>query len=32
MPPTKSALEGGKDAFENGFLKVFTDEIYPGAR
>jgi multiple sugar transport system substrate-binding protein len=32
MPPTKSALEGGKAAFENGFLKVFTDEIYPGAR
>jgi multiple sugar transport system substrate-binding protein len=32
MPPTKSALEGGKTAFENGFLKVFTDDIYPGAR
>ncbi len=32
MPPTKSALEAGKAAFENGFLKVFTDEIYPGAR
>jgi multiple sugar transport system substrate-binding protein len=32
MPPTKSALEGGKDAFQSGFLKVFTDQIYPGAR
>ena len=32
MPPTKSALEGGKAAFQSGFLKVFTDEIYPGAR
>ena len=32
MPPTKSALEAGKAAFENGFLKIFTDEIYPGAR
>jgi multiple sugar transport system substrate-binding protein len=32
MPPTKSALEAGKAAFQNGFLKTFTDEIYPGAR
>jgi multiple sugar transport system substrate-binding protein len=32
MPPTKSALEAGKAAFENGFLKIFTNEIYPGAR
>ena len=32
MPPRKSALEGGKDAFQSGFLKVFTDDIYPGAR
>ena len=32
MPPTKSALEAGKAAFESGFLKIFTDEIYPGAR
>ena len=32
MPPRKSALEAGKAAFENGFLKIFTDEIYPGAR
>jgi multiple sugar transport system substrate-binding protein len=32
MPPTKSALEAGKAAFENGFLKTFTDDIYPGAR
>ena len=32
MPPRKSALEAGKAAFDNGFLKVFTDEIYPGAR
>ena len=23
---------GGKEAFDNGFLKTFTDEIYPGAR
>ena len=27
-----SALEAGKAAFDSGFLKVFTDEIYPGAR
>ena len=32
MPPRKSALVAGKEAFETGFLKVFTDEIYPGAR
>ena len=32
MPPTKSALEAGKTAFESGFLKIFTNEIYPGAR
>ena len=32
MPPTKSALEAGKAAFQSGFLKIFTDEIYPGAR
>ena len=31
-PPTKSALDAGKAAFENGFLKIFTDEICPGAR
>jgi multiple sugar transport system substrate-binding protein len=32
MPPTTSALDAGKAAFESGFLKIFTDEIYPGAR
>ena len=32
MPPTKSALEAGKAAFQSGFLQVFTDEIYPSAR
>jgi multiple sugar transport system substrate-binding protein len=32
MPPRTSALEAGKAAFDSGFLKVFTDEIYPGAR
>ena len=32
MPPTKSALEAGKEAYQSGFLKVFADEIYPGAR
>jgi multiple sugar transport system substrate-binding protein len=32
MPPRKSALEAGKAAFDSGFLKTFTDEIYPGAR
>jgi multiple sugar transport system substrate-binding protein len=32
MPPRTSALETGKAAFESGFLKVFTDDIYPGAR
>ena len=32
MPPRKSALEAGKEAFHNGLLKVWTDEIYPGAR
>ena len=32
MPPRKSALEAGKAAFDSGNLKVFTDEIYPGAR
>jgi multiple sugar transport system substrate-binding protein len=32
MPPRTSALEAGKAAFESGFLKVFTDDIYPGAR
>ena len=32
MPPRKSALEAGKAAFDSGFLKIFTDEIYPGAR
>jgi multiple sugar transport system substrate-binding protein len=32
MPPRKSALEAGKEAYQSGFLKVFTDEIYPGAR
>ena len=31
MPPT-SALEPGRPAFENGFLKIFTDEIHPGTR
>ena len=32
MPPRKSALEAGKAAFNSGFLKVWTDDIYPGAR
>jgi multiple sugar transport system substrate-binding protein len=32
MPPRKSALVDGKDAFNSGFLKIWTDEIYPGAR
>jgi multiple sugar transport system substrate-binding protein len=32
MPPRKSALEAGRAAFDSGFLKTFTDEIYPGAR
>jgi multiple sugar transport system substrate-binding protein len=32
MPPRRSALEAGKAAFDSGFLKTFTDEIYPGAR
>jgi multiple sugar transport system substrate-binding protein len=32
MPPRKSALEAGNAAFNTGFLKVFSDEVYPGAR
>jgi multiple sugar transport system substrate-binding protein len=32
MPPRKSALEKGKEAYSKGFLKVFADDIYPGAR
>ena len=32
MPPRKSALESGKALFDAGFLKTFTDDIYPGAR
>ena len=32
MPPRKSALEAGKAAFDSGFLKVWTDDIYPAAR
>jgi multiple sugar transport system substrate-binding protein len=32
MPPRKSALEKGKDAYGKGFLKVFADDVYPGAR
>jgi hypothetical protein len=30
MPLRRSALEAGKAAFDSGFLKTFTDEIYPG--
>lgn len=32
MPPRNSALKQGKSAFEQGFLKVFTNDIYPGTR
>jgi len=32
MPPRTSALEAGKDAFEQGFLKTFKNDIYPGTR
>lgn len=32
MPPRKSALEAGKAAYGKGFLKQFSDEIYPGTR
>ena len=32
MPPRKSALEAGKAAYQSGFLKVFADDVYPGAR
>jgi multiple sugar transport system substrate-binding protein len=32
MPPRQSALAGGKDAFNTGFMKVFSTEIYPGTR
>ncbi|HZZ63087.1 MAG TPA: sugar ABC transporter substrate-binding protein [Roseiarcus sp.] len=32
MPPRKSALKAGEAAYGSGFLKVFADEIYPGAR
>jgi multiple sugar transport system substrate-binding protein len=32
MPPRKSALEAGKEAYDQGFLKVFAEEIYPGTR
>ena len=32
MPPTKSALEGGKAAYASGFLKVFAEQVYPSAR
>jgi multiple sugar transport system substrate-binding protein len=32
MSPRRSAFEQGKLAFEDGSLKVFTDEIHPGTR
>ena len=32
MPPTKVRAGGRQGGFRNGFLKVFTDEIYPGTR
>jgi multiple sugar transport system substrate-binding protein len=32
MPPRQSALEQGKVAFNEGFLKVFSNDIYPGTR
>jgi multiple sugar transport system substrate-binding protein len=32
MPPRKSALDMGKQAYDTGFLKVFADQVYPGAR
>jgi multiple sugar transport system substrate-binding protein len=32
MPPTKSALEGGKAAYNSGFLKVFAEQVYPTTR
>ena len=32
MPPRQSALEGGKAAYDTGFLKVFKDQVYPGIR
>ena len=32
MPPRLSALEQGKDAYSKGGLKIFADDVYPGAR
>ncbi len=32
MPPRQSALVQGKAAFDQGWLKTFTDDIYPAAR
>ena len=32
MPPRQSALEKGKAAFDEGFLKTFSTEVYPGTR
>ncbi|HEX4766683.1 MAG TPA: sugar ABC transporter substrate-binding protein [Lichenihabitans sp.] len=32
MPPRQSAFAMGKAAFDSGFMKTFTTEIYPGTR
>jgi len=32
MPPRQSALEKGAAAFNEGMMKVFSQEIYPGTR
>lgn len=32
MPPRLSALEAGKEAFQQGELGIFSNEIYPGTR
>ena len=32
MPPRQSAFDIGKAAFDQGLLKVFSDQIYPGTR
>ncbi|WP_158817129.1 sugar ABC transporter substrate-binding protein [Methylocapsa sp. S129] len=32
MPPRQSAFDTGKAAFETGQMKIFTEQIYPGAR
>ncbi len=32
ISPRQSALEGGREAYGKGLLKVFAEEIYPGTR